>query len=479
MHAQNTASSTSVFVLDVGKRFLKFSFVGLVILGTSIATAFEATHMWVEHNSLAPEKDEEIKKWQWDLGAEHWTGDPVKGGTDPGLGIKGRHMLRAAWMAYNWGVGSGAAATGTDSEPGRSGANIIHIIDARIQRAEVFLRNALYFAEASSSKLHSHTLPQILTLHAAMLENLGTALLPDSRIAYERAWAGLSGKGLFAAQVAEKVGEVCSRLGLGNEAVEWWKRAIQLSTEEKYNRTYDEDIHVPQTAPASPLGQRILAKSLVALSAYYAQSGQLSKAQSVEENALDLIRSIPQPSSLASASPPQALHALFLLQRSSLLSIHLAEVIYARRKSQVTCMQYLTAAAESSERVARVLVGLSPHGADEFNLHNPIPVEKSQLSAVYTSSSSMNKAAKGLLRDSLRTAAEAWNLLGILHEEREGPGSKTSLGCFQRAVGWAGVPTTEDPSIRTAAEGILKAEWNVFWGNYTRAKHAAERQTKK
>ena len=70
-----------MFTIDFFKRFLKYTAVGCVVLAFTTATAFEGAHMYVENVGLAPEKDEETKKWEWDLEAEKWTGSP-KGGTD-------------------------------------------------------------------------------------------------------------------------------------------------------------------------------------------------------------------------------------------------------------------------------------------------------------------------------------------------------------------------------------------------------------
>ena len=90
-------TSQTMFTVDFFRRFLKYTAVGFVAVAFTSLTAFEAAHMYVEHVGLAPEKDEETKKWEWDLETEKWTGSP-KGGSDSALGFSGRHAVRSAWV---------------------------------------------------------------------------------------------------------------------------------------------------------------------------------------------------------------------------------------------------------------------------------------------------------------------------------------------------------------------------------------------
>lgn len=466
-----------VFALDVGRRFIKFSVIGLTILAISVGGAFEGAHIWAEKEGLAPESDEEVKRWQWESDADKWTGDPANGGTDPGLGFKARHLVRAAWMAYTWGIGHTTTAIGSRDQRGSGlvGPAGIKVINPQLQLTEDFLRVAIRLAESSSDKLNPRTLPQLFILHGTILEKLGDDFLPEAKSELERAWAGLDANGLDSARVALKLGDIDSRLGLGGQALDWWTRALQLIGDKQSQKALNFDELVPDRPPSSPLAQRLLSSTFVSLSAFYAKSGQYSKAESLEEGALALLRAIRPPDSLATASPPQALHALFILQRSSILSIHLAEVLYAQRRPAITSVQWLTFAAESSERVARALTGLPLVKSQEFHSKNtlPHPLERRLLTS-FCSSRSMKGVAEGLLRDARRTAAEAWNLMGVLHEAKEGPRSKSALECFERAVEWAGSPSPNSEGGREAAEGIPDVDWKVFWGNYQRAKRHAE-----
>lgn len=192
-------------------------------------------------------------------------------------------------------------------------------------------------------------------------------------------------------------------------------------------------------------------------------------AELVEEKGLSALRAIQLPDSLMSVSPPQALHALYLLQRSSVLSIHLAEVYQAQHKPTASSVQWLTFAAESSERVARALTGLPLKKPEEFSIKNSLPhsLEK-RLLASYSSSGGMKSVSEGLLRDARRAAAGAWNLMGMLHEGRGGRNSRVALECFERAVEWAGTSSSEAIGGKEAAAGVPDVEWKVIWDNYQR-----------
>ncbi|KAK2466922.1 hypothetical protein APHAL10511_001180 [Amanita phalloides] len=425
-------------LLAHSRRLFLFSAAGFFTLGASSALLYEAAHQYVEHVQLAQHLDQDVRKWEWHRSAEYWA-DPLRSGTDPALGFRGRHILRAAWMASNWGIG-------------------YHPVDAALHKSDDFLRSAIRIAEERAGPA---TLNALLLRHASVLELLGGNFRAASKTEYERAWA-ISPE----AHVAWKLGQLNSQLGHPDDALAWWMRSILLAS----GKNSDGDARaVPSSAPSSPYAQRTLTNTLVSLSAFYAASGQLTEAQRVQESTLNLIRSIPSPES--PSSPAQLLHTLYLLHRSSLLSIHLAEVLHAQKQPSFTSIQWLTSAAESSERVAYALTGLP---IDGFHRCNPVPqAQGKELINTYKSSHTMNKMASNLLRDASRTAAEAWHLIGILHESARGPSSDKALKCYERAVEWAGKTTPQ--SDKVAADGTLEADWKTIWSNYHRLKqHASQ-----
>jgi len=226
---------------------------------------------------------------------------------------------------------------------------------------------------------------------------------------------------------------------------------------------------VPSSSPSSPAAQRTLASVLVSLSAFYATSGRLPQAQVLEESALDLLRTIQPPNLSSPPSAPQTLHSLYILHRASLISLHLAEVLYASKNPPAESMKWLSQAAQTSEQVAFTLAGLPtihPKAPGSKIPHPPSP--RAQLLPEYAKSPSMKWPAKSLIRDARRSAVEAWNLLGVLHEGKGDIKSlEASLDCYERALGWAGMTTNGDGKL---GEGILEAEWKALNGNYSRVR---------
>ena len=473
-----------MFTVDFFRRFLKYSAIGVVAVAFTSLTAFEAAHLYAEHVGLAPETDEEAKRWEWDLEAERWTGSP-KGGSDPGIGFSGRHAVRSAWMVLNWGTGSSTSVVASKAFSGRDGQGpTLAPIQASLEYAQEFLRIAIELAEQAAAKEKGHpmTLTALLARRADVVERMGTRnALDEARSEYERVWAALAAKGPVAARVALKLGDLNRRLGDTDDALAWWARSIQLTQDRGNTALPTFPPTVPDSLPSSPLAQRALISTLVSLSAFYATTGQLRQAQSLEESSLNLIRSIPSPQSFDSASPPQALHHLYILHRSSILSIHLAEVLYALKTKPATSVEWLTRAAESSERVALSLTGLPPVHPDAPRSKIPHPPSsETPLVPSYIKSPSMNAPAKALLRDSRRTAAEAWNLLGVLTEGSKAPdASEKALECYERALGWAGVGRDRAGGIGQPGEGTLETDWKVFWTNYVRARDTVKSKEQK
>jgi tetratricopeptide (TPR) repeat protein len=448
---------------------VKYSFVGFAIVGFTVGTVFEGAHRWVEHREMALDRDEAISQWEWDLEAEKWSGGS-KGGTDPALGFYARHSVRAAWMALHWGSGRTAPAV-TSITFGRSGP---HLVEKRLQRAHEFLRAAIGVADerAASGQLSSRAISELLIRHADVLERMKflDALL-ESRSQLLRALAGFEHSGNEAARTALRLGDLSIRLGGSDEALSWWYRALRLTQGRNDDETTNILSPLLESVPKSPMAQRTLASTLVSLSAFYAKDGQLSRAQEIGESSLSILRSISPSTSTTDNSPPQALHALYLLQRSSVLSIHLAEVLFSLQKPVSASIQYLRSAATSSERVALALTGLPQTHPDAPLSQIPhLPASETPLLQVYTSSNSMRHPASSLLRSARRTAAEAWNLLGVLSED-ESP--EKALECYERALGWIGVKADGPGGI---GEAVLKDEWSLLWKNYVKARELVRKK---
>ena len=458
-------SNPASFATEYFGRVFKYSLVGLVTLGVTLGTAFEAAHFYVENVALAVETDPDARKWEWDLQGDRWS-PRGSGGTDPALGFRCRHAVRGAWMAQNWGTGSGESVMG--------GPDSSSVVDSATQSAQDFLKIAINMAMASranGSNISEDTLRVLITRHATLLESFGHKhSLLEARSELERMWKAFPPSGVEASQVAQWLGDLNRRLGDFDDAVVWWTRAVRLA--EGNEPTTRIPLVVPTSAPSSPLAQRSLLSILISVSAFFATTGQLKEAQETETLSLDLIRSIKQPESFSSSSPGEALHALYILHRSAILSIHLAEVQHGLRSSPETSIQWLTNAAESSERVA---LALSEAAQRASRRETPLStIARSPLITSYSGSASMRRPASSLLRDSRRSAAEAWHLVGLLTEGSRSGGPSKAAEYYGRALGWIGVDAEK------LDEGVLPQvgeEWIPLLKNYIRVKSAPSKTT--
>lgn len=413
-HIARSAGATIGFL----GRMVGYSAAAIAGVGLTTLAVFEGLHQYVELGTMKPLQIDD--SWDWELEAYQWSGGE-RGGTDPALGLRGQHLVRAAWMVLNWGIGMDEAVVGTNSKGKKT------TVVKRVQYAEAFMSEAVAEAEQKlldGAKLRPETLPELRTIYASLLESMGTEdALYEARTQYERVWSALSPlkNPSKLGRIALKLGNVNEQLGEAGAAEAWWSRALHLSGLIPSSNTQDVSNLALGSTPPSPIQQRNAASALVALSAHYSTHGQLKQAQSVQSSALTFLRSIPTPPSLETASPPQALHALYILHRSALLSIHHAEVLYALRHPTKASTQWLFNAAESSERVIHALTGSTAEAP------------KSSLATSYAQSPTLATPAEKLLRGARQSSAESWNLMGMLLEKQD---KKRAAECFEKALFW-------------------------------------------
>jgi hypothetical protein len=95
---------------------------------------------------------------------------------------------------------------------------------------------------------------------------------------------------------------------------------------------------------------------------------------------------------------------------------------------------------------------------------------------MYSQSRVLHKPANSLLQNARRSAAEAWNLLGILGESH-GSDPKEVLHCYERAVGWTGRHGNEKTEGPMETVNLTESEWRALWANYVRAREAVDKQS--
>lgn len=509
---QNFARPT-LSSIDFWFRFFKFSAAGLVIVSGGTALIFEGAHQYVEHFSLAPERDAsgELARWGWDIEAERWTGG-TRGGTDPALGFKGAHSLRSAWIAQHWGTGTSVLSPASVERA--SGQT--PIIEASLEVAHDFLGLTLALAlerQREGKNLRPETISELLTRHAAVLERIGSkGSLYDARVEYERIW-DMGVQEQDAARLALKLGDVSARLGDTEEAREWWGRSLELisgsgAEQASQSRHAATKLSLPSQLPKDPHAQRVLAAILSSLSAHYAQKGLLEDSKAVQEAGIKLLsgNAPGEHSESQKISAPQALHSLYLAHRSSLLALHHAEVNHALRTTDTyETLSELANAATASERIVSQL-------SSDFSRSDP----KFEVDKKFINSKTLEGPSTSLLRDARRTAMHAWTLSGVLHEKSASvlvPASSSStkrpmwrklsstsssstpsaenqqqsakeyryaLDCYERALLWAGA-NAKSLSNGTGessepVDGVLAAEWQTLWSGYNRTREAILKQ---
>jgi tetratricopeptide (TPR) repeat protein len=478
--AKHTQSSVNAL-----GRLFKYTFFGVIIGGSTAWTAYEATHMYVEHMELAPETDASARQWEWDREVERWAGGST-GGTDGALGLTGTHAIRAAWIAQHWGTGGEAGAvmsSGAFSGRART-AGGLNVIDARLEYSQDLLTIAIKRAmePKRKSRVHPATAPILMYRHANMLELMGSRdALFEARDEIEHVWKDWEDvESIDRARIALKLGDLNGRLGDAEDALNWWSRAISLAQGSRGDAaTAPSTPTVPDSVPLSPFAQRTLASTLVSLSAFYSTSGRLQDAKAMQSSAIELLASSRSPVNVQVAPPAESLHSLLLLHRSALLRVHHAEVQYALRSPISESISELRTAADSSERVALLLAGLPLMHPDApgSGIPHPPASEHPPAKRFTGGAKSLRRPATALLRDARRSAAEAWTLIGVLTEEEGRPDAKEkALEHYERALGWAGVKADRAGNIGQAGEGVLEAEYQVLWKKYVRTREAV-RQT--
>ncbi|CBQ73567.1 conserved hypothetical protein [Sporisorium reilianum SRZ2] len=270
---QSFGTPFAQFIYTISRiaRIITFSALGVATIGV---VSFEAAHQYVEHVAMPAASSSSSKTsdeygWSEQALEESWSGSHAKTGTDPRLGIKGRHAVRSAWMCANWGGGISPSVMFGGSAAGNSGlgrtaitsmgsAKTLHVDDGMILAMQ-YLNLAVKIAAAKGIKLPdtdairaglvseataqqqlSSVDPLALALEArlaAVKERQGSRGALESAIAsYEKLYDVASlAPGAKAEQasrlvrLATKLGDLHSALDRRREAEEWLNRAVGIA----------------------------------------------------------------------------------------------------------------------------------------------------------------------------------------------------------------------------------------------------------
>lgn len=322
-------------------RFIKYSALSFISLVSLVYIGWEGCHQWVERVELASPPSPFDDPYQWSEELDVWT--DVSGGTDAKLGYRGRHAVRAAWMALNWTGEPNLNVVESSVATGETSGNAF---DKQLYSALGHLSTALAVAHHNAGKLGSETVERdptvinLLALSAAVLDRIASpsALATAKPMLKQAHNFHLSqGHTNAVARLSVKLGDVCARLGENDEAIEWWSGALSSLGVEDIRLDSSSGLFRPsKPSPPSPAQQRIIASALVSLSGHYASTRQFSEAHEVEKAGLALIAHHLLPSLSSSDnmwSPDAILHQLFLYNRATILLMHLAEVTFAQEQS--------------------------------------------------------------------------------------------------------------------------------------------------
>ncbi|KAJ9121763.1 hypothetical protein QFC22_002385 [Naganishia vaughanmartiniae] len=269
------------------------------------------------------------------------------------------------------------------------------------------------------------------------------------------------------------------------------------------------------TSPSSfatipPPLQRSVISLLESYSTHLAITGDLSAAHLYQTIGLDIASAAMATTSLSrQSSAPAALHSLWLQQRAALLTLHKAEVEYATRAKGKEVTETLSLLGEANGRAEGVIKQLTngpsfattEAGADSMTRiapsldpHRGIMLKTLPLASTFNGPHATERApAQQLLKDAQRTAAEGWNITGLLYESLARSQSKTqtatvsqsqeldelAMDSYERAMGWNKIAhggqvtgqhdITDGEDVVGPANG-LTTKAREYWSNYTRVK---------
>ncbi|GAC95243.1 hypothetical protein PHSY_002818 [Pseudozyma hubeiensis SY62] len=252
-------------------RIITYSALGVATIGV---VSFEAAHQYVEHVAMpaaaaAASSSDDLYGWSELALEESWSGSPERRGTDPRLGIKGRHAVRSAWMCVNWGGGispsvmfgggsGGNSGLGRTAITSMSSSKALHVDDGMILAMQ-YLNLAVKIAASKGIKLPDtdairaglitddaakrelgNVDPLALALEArlaAVKERQGSRGALESAISsYEKlydiaSWTESTSRDHASRRVrlATKLGDLHSALDRKGDAEEWLARAVGVA----------------------------------------------------------------------------------------------------------------------------------------------------------------------------------------------------------------------------------------------------------
>ncbi|WVO17212.1 hypothetical protein L204_104904 [Cryptococcus depauperatus] len=275
-NATSEYSDSILYTFRYLSRTIKYLVYSLLAVGGISAAAYEGAHLYIEKVCLTSSR-EDSDEFGWVGENQSWTGGS-RGGTDPRLGIKARHALRAAWICQEWGAGSAgtiedsayvsyfhpdyvaARSMISTSAPEQDGRASRVKVDRGYELADEYVNLAIQEAKKKGlvfPPMLSGTRPagppnekdlskapqgdpaavDLLLIKAGILERINTIdCLLYAKDVYEQVLCSLCassdpevGPGGIAKvmRLAGKVGDLCARTGGRDEAMKWWQWGLR------------------------------------------------------------------------------------------------------------------------------------------------------------------------------------------------------------------------------------------------------------
>ena len=391
-YASKVLSDPVVETVVIASRITRILIGSALVVGGITFGAWEGMHQYVEHVSM-PERSrlsrlalyntpEDLYGFATDEALYDWTHCSR---TDSRLGMYGRHIVRAAWMAQHWGSGiepsvmlshrSGNSATRASTPNDLPAATE----NQGLHMAEQFLCTALHIAEnrhlavpdevTSDSHAPDPAAVRLELWLASIREQLGTPLaIHQAALTCEKIYDVVPDPALRTL-VATRLGTQCGLLGKTQQGEEWLDRAMQLGGMHIPMRDAVQLLLSRKTNPyITPRNERTTVSILQAWSALCAhqvsrndakQSLHQAQAQSKEQlkeqerdswlmqafraqlAALVLTETILTRVNKEPAMPMEGdklLHKLWAEQKQGVMAVHMAETLYAlqtHKKSSV------------------------------------------------------------------------------------------------------------------------------------------------
>lgn len=287
-YAVKLMSDPLIETIALASRIARILVGSVLVVGSVTFVVWEGAHQYVERVAM-PSKGEveevtanDAYGWEMDDVLHHLG---ITSSTDPRLGMFGRHIVRSAWMAENWGGGIAPQAIFGLAPRGLPVNNIPDVETQQgLRLAERFLSTSLHIADARNIRVQEFELtdkPLDTTAVAleAWLANVRTKLgtpnaLAQAGLAYEKlydAFAVQPNAGAFCALLATRLGMLQGQIGHAQQSLEWFDRALRTSTEKLVHEALSG-----REMLRTPLDARAAVRVLQALSRVYVHASTTS-----------------------------------------------------------------------------------------------------------------------------------------------------------------------------------------------------------